>query len=358
MKIVRTGNFKEGFCLGVMTCMVLLLIAPYASDAALSVDQLVAYKGKDREEVLVEGAKREGALSVYSAMNSKDSQPLVNAFMKKYPFVKVNLFAGRGEDVAARLITEQKGRKYTADTFDAPTILVEQLRREGILIPFYTPAQDIYSAKHIDAKKYWIPIYHNILTFVYNTNEIKDPPKSWNDLLDPRWKGKMTLEDTDGVWLINLFKVWGEAKARDYFTRLGKQELRIVHGHSVMMQMLIAGDVLCTPTQYLHQAISEKKSGAPVNWVIMDPMVVSPEGMALLKNAPHPHAALLFIDFSTSREGQTVIYGRGRNAAYPDLDPQVSKANLLIDSPELSLDNYDHWQKLFTELLLTPNKRR
>jgi len=339
--------------------MMAVSFAALAAAAPAGVEQVANYKGKDRDQVLIEGAKKEGVLSVYSAMNAVDSKPLVDGFTKKYPFIKVDLFAGRGEDVVARLMTEQKGRKFTADTFDAPTINVEKLRREGLLVPYYTPAQDIYNKKHIDANKYWVPIYHNILTFVYNTNEIKDaPPKTWQDLLDPRWKGKLTVEDTDEVWVINFYKAWGEAKAKDYFTRLGKQDLKIVHGHSVMQQMLIAGEVASSPTQYLHQAIADKKKGAPLNYVIMDPMVVGPEGMALLKNAPHPHAALLYIEYATSKEGQALIYGRGRNAAYPGMDPLLKDADLLIDDPTLSLDNFEYWQKLYKDLLVVPNRRR
>jgi iron(III) transport system substrate-binding protein len=354
----RSGRVRKAALSGSLGGLLLLLFVAVALAATSGTEQLANYKGKDREQILIEGAKKEGLLSVYSAMNAKDSKPLVDGFSKKYPFIKIDLFAGRGEDVVARLMTEQKGRKFTADTFDAPTINVEKLRREGLLIPYYTPAQDVYNKKHIDLHKYWVPIYHNILTFVYNTNEIKDPPKTWQDLLDPKWKGKMSLEDTDEVWVINFYKVWGEAKAKDYFTRLGKQDLKIVHGHSVMQQMLIAGECISSPTQYLHQAIADKKTGAPLDWVIMDPMVVGPEGMSLMKNSSHPHAALLFIDYATSKEGQALIYGRGRNAAYPGMDHILKDADLLIDDPALSLDNFEYWQKLYKDLLIVPNRRR
>lgn len=351
------GQYKACFT-GSITGAALLFFAAFAFAAPSGIEQLANYKGKDREQVLIEGAKKEGMLSLYSAMNARDSQPMVDGFKKKYPFVKVDLFAGRGEDVAARLMTEQKGRAFVADTFDAPTINVEKIRREGLLIPYFTPAQDIFNKKHVDPNKYWVPTYFNILTFVYNTNEMKDPPKTWQDLLDPKWKGKLSLEDTDEVWLINFYKLWGETKAKDYFTRIGRQDLKIVHGHSVMMQMNIAGEVIATPTQYLHQAVADRKSGAPINYVIMDPMVVGPEGIALLKNAPHPHAALLFIDYATSKEGQTLIYGRGRPVGYPGMDPLLKGANLLIDDPSISLDNFEYWQKLFKDLLIAPNKRR
>ncbi len=344
--------------LGSMSGLVTVVLAASVSAAPAGIEQLANYKGKDREQILIEGAKKEGLLSAYSGMNAKDSQPLVDGFQKKYPFIKADLFAGRGEDVAARLITEQKGRKFTADTFDAPSINVEKMRREGLLIPFYALAQDMYNKKHVDPNRYWVPTYHNILTFVFNTNEVKDPPKVWQDLLEPKWKGKLSVEDTDEVWLINFYKVWGEAKAKDYFTRLGKQDLRIVHGHSVMQQMLIAGEVVATPTQYLHQAIADKKTGAPINFVIMDPMVDSPEGISLLKNAPHPHAALLFIDYATSKEGQSLLYARGRNVAYPGMDPHLKDANLLIDDPVISIDNFQYWQKLFKDLLVVPNRKR
>ncbi len=338
--------------------LVLAFIAAIAFAAPSGIEQLAAYKGKDREKVLIEGAKKEGALSVYSATNAKDSQPLVDGFQKKYPFVKVDLFAGTGESVAARLITEQKGRKFTADTFNGANNDVEKVRREGALIPYYTPAQDSFNKKYIDPNRYWVPIYHIILTFVYNTNEIKDPPKAWQDLLEPKWKGRLAVEDTDEVWLVNFTKAWGEAKAKDYFTRLGKQDLKIVHGHSVMQQLMIAGDVMSSPTQYLHQAIADKKAGAPVNFVIMDPMVDSPNGIALLKNASHPHAALLFIDYVTSQEGQALIHARGRNVAYPGMDPYLKDANLLVNDPVVSMNDFESWQKRFKELLILPNRRQ
>jgi len=355
--VARIGK-RLGKAVWSMSGIAFLLWAAPVFAAPAGIEQLANYKGKDREQILIEGAKKEKTLSVYSATNAKDSQPLVDGFQKKYPFVKVDLFAGLGESVSTRLLMEEKGRKYTADTFNGIIKDVEKIRREGALLPFYTPAQDTYNKKFIDPNKYWVPVYNTILTFVYNTNEIKEPPKTWQDLLDPKWKGKLTLEDTDDGWLINFFKTWGEAKAKDYFTRLGKQDLKIVHGHSVMQQMLLAGEVIATPTQYLHQAIADKKTGAPVNFVIMDPMLAQPNGISLLKTAPHPHGALLFIDYVTSREGQSLMYARGRNVAYPGMEPILKEANLLIDDPGLAMDNFEYWQKLFKELLITPNKRR
>ncbi len=344
-----------------LSCLAVLLIFGTASALAASsrMEQLANMKGKEREQLLIEGAKKEGALSVYSAINARDAKPLVELFNKKYPFIKVDPFPGiRVEDMISRLILEQKAGKFTADAFSSPTIGIEKVRREGLLIPYATPAQNVFNKKHLDPQKYWVPMYHNILTFVYNTKEVTEPPQTWQDLLEPRWKGKLALEDTDEVWLINFIKLWGEAKAKDYFTRLGKQDLRIVHGHSVMQQMLIAGDVAASPTQYLHHAITDKKKGAPINFVLMDPMIDGPEGLTLLKNATHPHAALLFIDFATSREVQAFFLKRGRIPAYPGIDPLLQDANLLIDDPTMSLDNFAQHQKLFRDLLIAPNRRR
>lgn len=354
MSVGRTGKAAYS---GSISGVALLFFASLALAAPSGMEQLANYKGKDREKVLIEGAKKEGMLSVYSATNAKDSQPLVEGFQKKYPFVKVDLFANTGEAVSARLLMEQKGGKFTADTFNGIIKDVEKVKREGVLIPCSIPAQDIYNKRYIDPTRYWMPIYHTILTFVYNSSEIKEPPKTWQDLLEPRWKGKLSIEDTDEAWLVNFTKLWGEAKAKDYFTRLGKQDLKVVHGHSVMQQMLIAGDAVGTPTQYLHQAISDKRAGAPINFVIMDPMLAQPNGISLLKNASHPHAALLFIDYVTSKEGQALIYARGRNVAYPGMEPILQEANLLIDDPGISMDNYDYWQKLYKDLLIVPSRR-
>src|SRR5512140_2498077 len=113
------------------------------------------------------------------------------------------------ETVSTRLLMEEKGKKVTADTFNGIIKDVEKVRREGLLIPFYTPAQDTFNKKYLDPHRLWVPIYHTILTLVYNTGEIKDPPKTWQDLLDPKWKGKLGLEDTDEGWLINFTKFWG-----------------------------------------------------------------------------------------------------------------------------------------------------
>lgn len=357
MRMFSGDRLGKAIFAGIVGVLALTLTMAAALAAPSGIEQLANYKGKDREQILIEGAKKEGTLSFYSSMNARDSQPLVDGFQKKYPFVKVDLFAGTGEDVSTRMMTEQKGGRFTADAFCGTNINTEKVRREGMLISYYTPVQEIYNKKYMDPNKYWAPIFHVILTFVYNTNEIKDPPKNWQDILEPKWKGKLAIEDTDEAWLINFTKLWGEAKAKDYFTRLGKQSLKVVHGHSVLQQMLIAGDAISTPTQYLHQAIAEKKSGAPINFVIMDPMVDSLEALALLKNAPHPHAALLFIDYVTSKEGQTLIYKRGRNPAYPGMDPLLNDANLLIEAAGGSMDNFDYWQKLYKDLLITPNRR-
>lgn len=358
MKRILGGSFgKRVFSMGIGAAAV-AAFASVAFCAPSAVEQIANYKGKDREQILVEGAKKEGLLSFYSSMNAKDSQPLVDGFQKKYPFMKVDLFAATGEAVSVRMIAEQKGKKYTADVFCGTNLNVEKVIREGLLIPYYTPYQEIYEKKYMDPDKHWMPMFHLILTFVYNTKEIKEPPKTWQELLEPKWKGKLGIEDTDESWLINFSKFWGEAKAKDYFTRLGKQDMRVVHGHSVMMQMLVAGDVAATPTQYLHQAIAEKQKGAPINFAIMDPMVDALEAITLLKHAPHPHAALLFIDYVVSKEAQTLIQRRGRNPAYPGMDPYVKGANLLIEDPSGAMDKFEYWQKLYKDLLILPNQRR
>lgn len=125
-----------------------------------------------------------------------------------------------------------------------------------------------------------------------------------------------------------------------------------------MMQSMVMGEIACTPTQYLHQAIADKKKGAPIDFVLMDPMPASPEGMSLAKNSKHPHAAMLFIDFTSSKEGQALLYKRGRNVAYPGMDPHLQSAKLLIDDAALSLDNFEKWQKLYKDLLIAPNMQR
>src|SRR3972149_7542362 len=128
---MKGGNLCKAAFSGSMSLTTLLFLAATIFAAPSGVEQIANYKGKDREKVLMEGAKKEGVVSVYSATNARDSQPLVSGFQKKYPFVKVNLFAGTGESVSARLLMEQKGKKFTADTFNGNIKHVEKERGGG-----------------------------------------------------------------------------------------------------------------------------------------------------------------------------------------------------------------------------------
>ncbi len=324
---------------------------------AASIAEVALYKSQDRQAKLEEGAKKEAEVVWYTSLS--DSPRVVEAFAKRYPSVKVKATRLTTERVLQRYITETQANGHSCDIVDIDEPQMEFLRRKGTLQAYYTPVIAKYDKRFVQRQGFWAASRVTNIVLGYNTQLVKpaEAPKRYEDLLDPKWKGKMSLEREQTEWFLQLMEFWGEEKGKAFFQRLGSQEFQIRSGHTLMGQLLVAGEDALSPNVYSHTISRDRRKGAPVNWINLEPVIGKGNVAALSKNSPHPHAALLFLDFFFSKEGgQRVIFEAGRIPTHPDLIPDPPELRegfdfILVD-PGKYMDKIDHYDKLWRQWVL------
>jgi iron(III) transport system substrate-binding protein len=209
-----------------------------------------------------------------------------------------------------------------------------------------------------DSKGYWTSVYVNSIVLGYNKNLVRkeDVPKTYEDLLLPRWKGrKISIDDSYTTFLQGLISVWGREKAVSYLKRLADQEPVIMRGSTVRVQLAAAGEFpLVLAYANIIQYPMEK--GAPLDWVPLEPVIVSVNTVMLGAKAPHPNAAKLLVDFNLSKEGQEKLWDFQRIPARSDVEPKPARLfrgyKRYVVHPE-EYKNHDEVVKLYSQILKT-----
>ncbi len=279
---------------------------------------------------IVEGAKREGRLVYYTVLTLPESQALVAAFEKKYPFVKTELFRLEGDKMRAKIITEARAGRTSVDVTSNSITNTGLLIRDGMLAPYKSQQRERIWPGLKDHDGFWTSLYVRLYVIAYNTKLIseRDAPRDWWDLLDSKWKGKKIGLDEEIELYGALVIRWGKDKAKKLFQGLAAQDPLERRGHTLIAQMMAAGEFPVT-IAYGNRIEDMKGKGAPVDWAsTADPVVVSPSVIGMFAHAPHPNAAQLFIDFVLSREGQSLLKGFDRITAHMDVPAPVPKLEL------------------------------
>jgi iron(III) transport system substrate-binding protein len=279
------------------------------SQIAKSAAELGAYSGADREKILFDGAKREGKVVWYTTLATDQNKQIAAAFEKKYPGVSVDTFRTGSSALAQRLLTEAKARRHIADAIETTPPGLMTFRDSQLLLPYTSPHLAAFPE---DAKErankslvYWTTVRESYVGLSYNKRHLAaaDVPKNFDGLMRPALKDNMGIagEDTGARIIGAMVKVKGEAWVRE----LRKQNMRIhMMAGSALTQLVAAGEIYASPSQFYSATNVAAKRGAPVAWMPMDLVVASAGGAAVSVNAPHPHAALLFTDFLMGPDGQ------------------------------------------------------
>jgi ABC-type Fe3+ transport system substrate-binding protein len=282
---------------------------------------------------LIEAAKKEGKLVWYTSMAVDTSKPLLDAFLKDYPFIQAELVRLGEEQLMTRILSEVRGGRWAFDVLSGSAI--STLVDRHIIAPYLTPGRDAYPDEFKDAQGYWTGVFVNNLIVAYNTRQVaaKDAPKDYTDLLDPKWKGKILMDSTDYDWYGTLAMVWGREKTLKYMQQLAKQEPQWRRGHGLTAQLVAAGE---TPLAWAYSFRIErmKKEGAPVEWIdTFNPIVTTLSGIGLSAKPTNVNAGKLFIDFATSTKAQTMVREMRRIPARSDVKPLAPK----MDQSKLKL---------------------
>ena len=317
-----------------------------------SMAELANYAGADRQQRLLDGAKKEGNLSIYTSAQSDDMGALVSGYEKKFG-IKVSVWRAGSEKVLQRAVTEARGNRHTVDIIETNGPELESMSREKILQAIKSPylAQLIPQALRPHGE--WVGTRLNVFVQAYNTNLVKkdELPKTWDDLLHPRWKGRLGIEAEDQDWLSGVIGDIGEARGVKLFKDMvAANGMSVRKGHTLLTQLVVSGEIPFALTVYNYKAEQLKDKGAPIDWFSIGTPIARPNGVGALRNAPNPHAAILFYDFEISEEGQRILAGRDFVPTSSKVETPFSKGPLKFVDSRLMLDEYEKWNKLYEEI--------
>jgi len=314
---------------------------------------LYLYKGADRDQRLRAGAQKETRAVIYTSLNLKDSVPIVQAFEKKYG-VKIELWRSSSEKVLQRALTEARAGRFAVDGFELNGPEMEALYREGLLEEFHSPQIANIPPQAIPKHRHYVADRLNFFTIAYNTKLVKpnEVPNSYQDLLDPRWAGRLGLEASEVDWFGSLVKAMGEAKGLEFFRKLALQKPQVRTGHTLLAGLIASGEIPLAASAYNHSVEQLLRSGAPIKWKALPPTFGRPNGVAVAKRAERPHAALLFLDFMLSLEGQRLIKEHNRVPASQKVDSALNDFPYEMIDPATVIDEAGKWEKLWSEIFL------
>jgi iron(III) transport system substrate-binding protein len=311
-----------------------------------SVAEIALYKGADRQALLEAGAKQEGALEIYTTGTQAD--PLFEAFQAKYPYVRIDAFKAVSPDVTRRILEEYKAGKYVADVIDLSIGGLGAMRQARILQTYWSPELANIQKEAIEPGNLWTVGYQSFISLGFNTKEVSEAeaPKTLDDLLDPKWKGKMALPN--GATVVEWVGALLRDKDEDFVRKLGQQNLRpyAVTARAVA-NLIVSGEVALSPAMYNSHFANSKAQGASVAWRPLGGVESFVGAEAVPIKAPHPHAAMLFIDFALSKEGAAIYQKLGYATTRTDV-PNVDKPEkiyYLTAEPTYTRD-YEKWSAL------------
>jgi len=334
--------------------LVSLMVSAALAQGAGKNDDVFRYKGADRDARLVERAKQEGSVVLYTSLAPTESKPLAEAFEKKHG-IKVELWRALSDKVVQRVITEARARRHSVDVVETNGPEMEMIAREKLLAEIHSPYLADLPQHAIPAHRTWFPDRLNFFVVGYNTAKVQrsEIPATYEGFLDPKWKGRIGLEATDAEWMATLVKTWGEEKGMDYFRRLSAMKPDVRKGHVLLAELVAAGEVPVGLTMYNSNILSLKRKGAPIDFVPVQPVAARTQGIGVARSAPHPHAALLFADFVLSPEGQKLFESLGRVPASTKVKSELNNFAFVLSDPSNVLDESGKWDKLWNDLFLT-----
>lgn len=342
------------FLLALLSSSPLSLCGPATAEETLSASaQVAVYVGADRTERLIDGARKEGVITVYSSANLEDMTVLSEAFEKKYA-VKVRVWRASSEQVVQRGVVEARGGRFDVDVFETGGSAMESLHREKLLQEVKSPAFAELDPAALTPHREWTGTRFNVFVAAYNTRLVgKDElPKSYDDLLDSKWKGKLGIEADDSDWFGALMDRMGEERGLKLFRGIAATNgLSVRKGHTLLANLIVSGEVPLAITTYAYRVVQLKKKGAPIDWFTIPPVIARFEGAGVARRAPHPYAAVLFFDFMLT-DGQELLRNRDyflasrQGRSLPD-----GMAVSFLD-PVKDLDQGHKWSKSYRDIII------
>jgi ABC-type Fe3+ transport system substrate-binding protein len=273
---------------------------------------------QERQQRLAEGAKNEGEAVLYANMDVAAMKLLTDGFMKRYPGAKAASVHFSGASIIARLDSENRAGKPISDVVLSGQLGVLALIEKKIAARYRSPERAFYREGFKDQAGLWTAYMTNVMVSAYNTRQVKrdEAPRAVEDLLKPRWKGKLTMDSQSYVWFGTLLQHLGEEAGLRFMKRLSDQNISHQRGRRLMTQLVAAGEFDMAVETNLNSVLTLSRQGAPLSFAPTQPYFLSPSLVFMSANAPRPFTAALFVDYLLSEEGQKIIVTTNRMPAH------------------------------------------
>ena len=353
--MIRLQGRKACFCI---LTVIFYLVIPLTADGAVEdiLAELNAKSPEERQKVIVESAKKEGEVTLYTAVNMRDAQELIAGFNKSYPGIRVAISSLGGPGVLNKVLTENRANAHLADVVALNGISSVELIDKKIAARYKSPMVGFLRKGFVDAEGYWPGLYAIGYTIIYNNKRVsqKEAPKRYEDLLQPRWRNNLVMDAEDHDLLAGLIDLWGEVKATGFLKQIA-QEQKVTfsrQSHTFMTQLVATGEHDVIVDGYVHNAVALKGKSAPIDYVMTNPTIIRPPTtIAIMARAPHPYAAALLLDYHLSKEASEImVKSQGRWAPRKDVPWAVEPPG------ELHSINMLEWGRKYRQLVALFNK--
>lgn len=344
----------------IMMRLFFLSAALTAALPALAQDvSLLNYTGPDRNQKLIAAAQKEGTFTLYTSIAAKDHQALIAPFEKKYG-IKVKVWRSSSVNVLQRTTAETLAKRYEVDAIYTDFLKMEALHRENILQPATSPYFKDLIPGSVPPHREWVGSILSVWVQAYNTNLIKkeDLPKIYQDLLDPKWKGKLGIESKIPEWYAAVVQDMGEENGIKLFQNLvAGNGVSVRHGLSVLNNLVIAGEVPMAITVYSYMPAAAKREGAPIDWYVLEPAIARANGMGIARKASHPNAAMLFYDYVLSPEAQKLLAEMDYVPTNVGVASPLGKLRVKLVDPYVSPEQIEKWRTSYEDVVLKSGRK-
>jgi len=308
--------------------------------------------GQTIDEIYKHAVKEGGTLNFYGTLAQINAEKILPVFEKRFPGIKINHVDVTADQLAVRAITEARGGKVLADVFQMSLENILQLHEQKLTLEQVLPEASVYPANLKGS--FWVAADLVIITAAWNTNLVKkgDEPKQFDDLADPKWKGKLIAEPRDLELLMGLagHKFKNDEQAINLIKKIAANNVEFHKGHSELAELLVAGQAAACLTCYAHHYPPRIKKGAPVGYMLTEG-IATINATALPKGAPHPNTGLLFARWSASEEGMKVYAQGGRNPPHPKVDPvEKIRPEKVYPIGTAEIKNWKKYEKTWKEI--------
>ena len=299
-------------------------------------------------------AEAEGKMVFYAVFNANDSKTLIDAFKKDHPKIDATFYRATDSQMMQRILNEARAGRSLWDVAMVTSSYGHSLKKRGFFAPYDSPERKSYRDGYKDPQATWTSMYTNYGAFGYNVRSVPKSmlPKTYDDLLKPEWQGHLTIAGRAYEWFATMIKAMGDENGLKYMRALAKQ-VQISDARTLIAQFIAAGEFKGALSAYSSTFEQLKPTGAPVDWVYLNPVFANIHPMGLSAKAPNPNAGKLFIDFILSRKGQTLLKDLKRIPDRVDVIPDPPR---LIEgikpafAPPEVFEEFERYAKQFNEI--------